>query len=108
MLPWRVWGAAPKALGVAPKQRTVEHLCPLVSAIAAAALVGCAGPKEGTKAMPTPSTLRASNSTQPEALHRALADAFNRRDLDDLLSLYDENATLVPQPGTDVAGAEAI
>jgi uncharacterized protein (TIGR02246 family) len=46
--------------------------------------------------------------TSPEMLHRALADAFNRHDLAALLSLYAEDATLVPQPGTAVSGPKAI
>src|SRR5262245_55219404 len=50
----------------------------------------------------------AASAIEPQALHRALADAFNRRDLDPLASLYDENATLVPAPGTAVAGGEAV
>jgi hypothetical protein len=39
---------------------------------------------------------RPSAPTQPEALHAALAGAFNAQDLESLLSLYDENATLMP------------
>jgi uncharacterized protein (TIGR02246 family) len=58
--------------------------------------------------MSTPSILRAATATNPEALHRALADAFNRNDLDELSSLYDDQATLVPQPGTAVTGAKAV
>ncbi|MEO7427484.1 MAG: nuclear transport factor 2 family protein [Fibrobacteria bacterium] len=45
--------------------------------------------------------------TQPEALHAALAAAFNARDLEGLLSLYDANAALVPQPGTVAVGEKA-
>lgn len=48
-----------------------------------------------------------STLTQPEALHTALADAFNAQDLDGLISLFDENATLVPRPGTVAVGAKA-
>jgi len=47
-------------------------------------------------------------TTEPEALHRALADAFNRNDLEALLSLYADEATLVPQPGSSVSGTQAI
>lgn len=45
---------------------------------------------------------------QPQDLHLALADAFNRHDLDALLALYAEHATLVPVPGDAVTGAAAI
>jgi ketosteroid isomerase-like protein len=48
------------------------------------------------------------NSTSPEALHHALADAFNRHDLEQLVALYEEHATLVPQPGHRVSGVAAL
>jgi uncharacterized protein (TIGR02246 family) len=93
---------------MAKDERPIEHLSRIAAVIAAAAHLGCAAPLEGTKTMPTASSSRTSPATQPEALHRALADAFNRHDVDDLLALYDEEATLVPQPGRAAAGAKAL
>lgn len=49
----------------------------------------------------------ATRST-PRDLHQALADSFNRRNLDELLELYTDGATLVPQPGQSVAGKKGI
>lgn len=49
-----------------------------------------------------------ANLPEPEGLHQALADAFNRHDLEGLLSLYDEAATLVPQPGSAALGTKSI
>jgi len=58
--------------------------------------------------MSTPSNPFASVARQPEDLHLALADAFNRRDVDALLALYAEDATLVPTPGAAVTGTAAL
>lgn len=92
---------------MARHNRTVESVHRIASVIAAAHL-SCAAPRKGTTAMPTVPNPVTSTPTQPEALHRALADAFNRQDIEDLLALYDQEATLVPQPGQAVAGAKAV
>jgi len=44
----------------------------------------------------------------PEEMHPAFAAAFNARDLDALLALYEEGAALTPQPGVVVTGHAAI
>jgi uncharacterized protein (TIGR02246 family) len=44
----------------------------------------------------------------PEDLDRLFADAFNAGDLDALASLYEPNATLIPEPGKSAAGVTAI
>jgi len=49
-----------------------------------------------------------TQTATPQALHGALADRFNEHDLDGLLALYDEEASLVPQPGTVVKGSQAL
>ena len=54
--------------------------------------------------MTTTTTTRAT----PRDLHQALADAFNRRNLDEILGLYAEGATLAPQPGQSVTGKKEI
>jgi len=46
--------------------------------------------------------------SDPRELHRAFADAFNRRDVEELLTLYEPDAALVPQPGRQVTGLAAI
>ena len=44
----------------------------------------------------------------PEEMHPAFTAAFNARDLDALLMLYEEGAVLTPQPGVAVSGPAAI
>lgn len=44
----------------------------------------------------------------PEAVHQLFALAFNARDLDALVALYEPDATLVPQPGQTASGHAAI
>jgi ketosteroid isomerase-like protein len=44
----------------------------------------------------------------PEELHPAFTAAFNARDLDALLLLYEPGAVLTPQPGVVVSGPAAI
>jgi ketosteroid isomerase-like protein len=44
----------------------------------------------------------------PSELHRAFADAFNRQDLQGLLNLYESNAKVVMQDGTELVGLEEI
>jgi uncharacterized protein (TIGR02246 family) len=48
------------------------------------------------------------SNSQPEHVHRELAELFNRRDLEGLLALYEDTATLVPQPGASVSGTRAL
>lgn len=43
-----------------------------------------------------------------EDVVRAFQDAFNRRDLDALLALYEPEAAFVPQPGQVVSGPAAL
>jgi len=40
----------------------------------------------------------------PEEAVRAMADAFNSRDLDAFMAFYEPGATLVPQPGRVASG----
>ncbi|MEK7387966.1 MAG: nuclear transport factor 2 family protein, partial [candidate division NC10 bacterium] len=49
--------------------------------------------------------MRARN---PEDLHRLFAAALNAGDRDALMSLYEPDATLVPQPGQAAIGKAAI
>jgi uncharacterized protein (TIGR02246 family) len=48
------------------------------------------------------------NVTKPEEFHRSFAEAFNSGDVEILLSLYEPDATLVPQPGQVASGHAAI
>jgi uncharacterized protein (TIGR02246 family) len=41
-------------------------------------------------------------------LHRQFEDAFNARDLEGLVALYEDDAAFIPQPGTVVRGKEQI
>ncbi|MBI3621186.1 MAG: SgcJ/EcaC family oxidoreductase [Nitrospirae bacterium] len=45
---------------------------------------------------------------KPEEVHRLFADAFNAGDVQAILSLYEPDAVLVPQPGQVVQGQAAI
>jgi uncharacterized protein (TIGR02246 family) len=44
----------------------------------------------------------------PEEMHAAFEAAFNARDLDALIALYEEGAAITPQPGQVVAGHAGI
>lgn len=44
----------------------------------------------------------------PEAVHQLFTVAFNARDLEALVALYEPDATLMPQPGQTVSGHAAI
>lgn len=44
----------------------------------------------------------------PEEMNSAFAEAFNSGNIEDLISLYEPGAVLVPRPGQVVRGAEAI
>lgn len=44
----------------------------------------------------------------PQELHSALAVAFNSKDVSKILTLYENDAALVPQPGSVVAGRAQI
>ncbi len=44
----------------------------------------------------------------PEEMHPAFTTAFNARDLDALLELYETEAALTPEPGVVVTGHTAI
>ena len=44
----------------------------------------------------------------PRQLHQAWEKAYNDRDVDALLELYEPDATVFPQPGSPVTGHAAI
>ena len=44
----------------------------------------------------------------PEHAIELLDDAFNRGDLDAVLGLYEEEAVVLPQPGTEARGSEQL
>lgn len=44
----------------------------------------------------------------PAELHQALAAAYNEKDVEGLLALFEPDASLVPQPATVVRGAEVL
>lgn len=44
----------------------------------------------------------------PEAVHQLFTVAFNARDLEALVGLYEPDAILMPQPGRTVSGHAAI
>lgn len=46
--------------------------------------------------------------TSADSLHAAVADAFNRSDLDGLVALYDEGACMVAPDGTFARGHDEI
>ena len=47
-------------------------------------------------------------ASNPQELHRCFAQAFNAGDLAGLLALYEAAAVLVPEPGQNVAGIDAV
>jgi len=44
----------------------------------------------------------------PEQLHTLFAEAYNAGDLEKLVDLYEKDAVLVPAPGTEARGIDAI
>lgn len=46
--------------------------------------------------------------TKPEEIHTNFAERFNGGDLEGLVSLYEEDAAFVPEPGQVLVGREAI
>lgn len=46
--------------------------------------------------------------TRPEDAHRIYVDAFNSGSVEAVLSLYERDATFVPQPGQVLSGLKAI
>lgn len=47
-------------------------------------------------------------ATDPQAVHALFLERFQAGDVDGLLDLYEPTATFVAEPGTPVAGHEAI
>lgn len=48
------------------------------------------------------------NDHKPEEVHTLFAKYFNSADIEALVGLYEEDASLAPQPGQVVKGKEAI
>lgn len=49
-----------------------------------------------------------STARTPQELHQALAAAYNRKDVDGLLALFEPDASLVPRPGQLARGTDEI
>jgi uncharacterized protein (TIGR02246 family) len=47
-------------------------------------------------------------ATTPEQIHRLFETTFNNGDLDGLMSLYEPDAVLVPQPGSVARGTDQV
>ena len=47
-------------------------------------------------------------SKSPEALHQALAKAFNSKDVNNLIALYESNGSLIPEPDKLAEGTEQL
>jgi uncharacterized protein (TIGR02246 family) len=47
-------------------------------------------------------------ATSPEQIHRLFGSAFNAGDLDELMTLYEPDAALIPQPGSVAHGTEEV
>lgn len=47
-------------------------------------------------------------ANSPEQIHREFESAFNAGDMDGLLSLYEPDAALIPQPGALAEGVDEI
>lgn len=47
-------------------------------------------------------------ATEPESMHALFEQAFNAGDLEALMTLYESDAALVPQPGAVAEGTDAI
>lgn len=48
------------------------------------------------------------SASKPQELHELFLKHFNSKDLDGLVSLYEDDAVLVPAPGQSVQGKDAI
>jgi len=46
--------------------------------------------------------------SQPEAIHRAVEEAFNAKDIDGLVALYEKDARMVGPDGSVAVGLDAI
>jgi ketosteroid isomerase-like protein len=58
--------------------------------------------------MSAPTTTEARNVTELTEFYRVFTEAFNSGDVDQLLDLYEDSATLAPEPGRTVSGHAAI
>jgi ketosteroid isomerase-like protein len=47
-------------------------------------------------------------ATSPEQIHRLFESSFNAGDLDELMTLYEPDAALIPQPGSVAHGTEEV
>jgi uncharacterized protein (TIGR02246 family) len=47
-------------------------------------------------------------ATSPEQIHRLFESAFNAGDLDELMTLYEPDAALIPQPGSVAHGLDEV
>src|SRR3954453_15594716 len=47
-------------------------------------------------------------ATEPEQMHGLFEQAFNAGDIEALMTLYEPDAALIPQPGVTVEGSAAI
>jgi uncharacterized protein (TIGR02246 family) len=47
-------------------------------------------------------------ATSPEQIHRVFESAFNAADLDELMTLYEPDAVLIPQPGSVAHGSDEV
>jgi uncharacterized protein (TIGR02246 family) len=47
-------------------------------------------------------------ATTPEQIHRLFETTFNNGDLDGLMTLYEPDAVLVPQPGSVARGTDQV
>ena len=45
---------------------------------------------------------------EPQDVHRRFVESFNAGDIDALMTLYEPNAAIIPQPGQLVAGADGV
>ena len=61
-----------------------------------------------TLAIPINAALAKSGAESPRALHKAFTAAFNAKDLDQLIKLYEPSGALVPEPGTVVVGHTGV
>jgi uncharacterized protein (TIGR02246 family) len=47
-------------------------------------------------------------ATSPEQIHRLFESAFNAGDLDELMTLYEPDGALIPQPGSVAHGTDEV
>jgi uncharacterized protein (TIGR02246 family) len=47
-------------------------------------------------------------ATSPEQIHRLFEAAFNAADIDELMTLYEPDAALIPQPGSVAHGTDQV